>query len=74
MSRWKQDRDFGRAKSDLVDRFSSRGTARGGMLGKASDRMNQDFQFGAGQAELNHRRALDALEAQRRFAALGVYG
>jgi hypothetical protein len=70
---FKNNRDFGRTKSDLVDRFSSQGTARSGILGQQSDRLNQDFQFNGGQAELLHRRALDQLEQQRRFATLGVY-
>lgn len=70
---FKRGVDFNRAKSDMVDRFSDRGTARSGVLGKASDRLNQDYQFAGGTAELQHRRALDALERQRLFATLGVF-
>ena len=56
-----------------MDRFSSRGTARSGILSKASDRMSQDFQFSQGQQDLLHRRRLDELERQRLFATMGVF-
>jgi len=72
LASFKNQRDFTRGQSDLVDRFSDRGTARSGMLSKASDRMSQDYQFNQGQAELLHRRKLSDLDRQRLFATMGV--
>jgi hypothetical protein len=71
----KMKRDYGRAAGDMVDRFSSRGTARSGLLGKASDRLGQDFLWNQGDMEIQHRRKLNDLEVQRNYAVgMGVFG
>jgi hypothetical protein len=72
VGRFKMQRDFNRGSSDLVDRFSARGTARSGILSKAAGRMREDYNFGVGDSDRLLRRNLADLDRQRLLATLGV--
>lgn len=72
LDRFKMQRDFNRGSSDLVDRYSSMGSARSGALAKTAGRMREDYNFGVGDSERLLRRNLNNLERQRLLATLGV--
>lgn len=63
---------YGRGMSDLTDRYSARGTVRGGQAGVAADRMREDQNFNSANLDLQRNRRLSDLARNRVLATVGV--
>lgn len=63
---------YNRNLGDLVDRYSSRGTVRGGMAGVAADRLREDKDYQGAGLDLQRDRRLGDLARNRVLATVGA--
>lgn len=63
---------FGRAQTDLVNAYSSRGTVRGGMAGVAADEQRADYDWQNADVSRQLDRQLSNLSRNRILATLGT--
>jgi hypothetical protein len=63
---------YGRNLGDTVDRFSARGTVRGGGAGVAADRLREDNNYQGGQLDFQRNRMLSDLARNRVLATAGI--
>lgn len=63
---------YGRNLTGLVDRYSSKGTVRGGQAGVAADQLRQDTDWQGSQMDLMRNRRLADLARNRVLSTVGV--
>lgn len=63
---------FGRNMTDLVNRYSARGTVRGGQAGVRADQQREDYDYGRADTSRLLNRHLGDLSRARIMSTLGV--